>query len=527
VHGLARPSNQNREARLFVGKIKSENSSERIGYNSVELVPNPVFLVQSMRHIGYTLETALADIIDNSIAANASEISVQYRWNDSSPWIAIIDNGCGMSGKELQAAMRFGGEICSTQRRSASDLGRFGLGLKTASLSQCKRLTVVSKKNGIVSSCVWDVDVLSESSDPQWRALLPSVRMLRMDCVVDGLLSKLDKMKSGTIVIWQKLDNVLGDGKKFGDRNFSEVMTRASSHIGLVFHRFFVMEKGSKVIKIDFNDIVVEGINPFGMAVPARQELQEETIVINGNKVVIQPFVLPHSSKVSKSEYEKYGGDEGYLHNQGFYVYRNRRLIIKSTWFRIIPKTELTKLLRVRIDIPNSLDHLWQLDVKKSSAYPPLAVLDRLKELLPTLSSRGKRPYTARGARAISDVVYIWRREFSNGKVSYVINDEHPFVKALVVNENGEVDTQKLSYLRIISDAFPAATFHVDVNNDAKTVIVPVAKIEEMENAVRAIITSYHEIGMSADVVRTTMRKHEFLISGERLEELIKEEFYG
>lgn len=507
-------------------KIKSDGF-DRTSCNSVELIPNPVFLVQSMRHIGYTLETALADVIDNSIAANASEISVQYRWNDSLPWIAIIDNGCGMSEKELQAAMRFGGEICSTQKRSASDLGRFGLGLKTASLSQCKRLTVVSKKDGIISSCVWDVDVLSESLDPKWRVLLPSVEMLRKNCVVDELLSKLNKMKSGTIVIWQKLDNVLGDGKKFGDRNFSEVMTCASSHIGLVFHRFFVMEKGSKVIKIDFNNTVVEGINPFGMAVPARQELQEETILINGNKVIIQPFVLPHSSKVSKRDYEKYGGDDGYLHNQGFYVYRNRRLIIKSTWFRIIPKTELTKLLRIRIDIPNSLDHLWQLDVKKSSAYPPLAVLDRLKELLPTLSSRGKRPYISRGTKAISDTVPIWRREFSNGNVSYVINDEHPFVKALITNEKGEVDSQKLSYLRIISGAFPTETFHVDVNNDEKTVIVPIAKIEETENAVRAIIVLYHDLGMGIDAVRTTMRKHELLISDDRFEELLKGEFYG
>ena len=499
-----------------------------MNYDTVELLPNPAFLMQSMRHIGYTLETALADIIDNSIAAEASVISVQYRWNDANPWIAIIDDGCGMSSEGIKEAMRFGGEICPTESRSSSDLGRFGLGLKTASLSQCKRLTVISKQNDTVSSCIWDVDALSEAATPKWNALLPSVEMLKKDPVIEKLLHRLDEISSGTIVIWQKLDNLSVTSKKgSAESNFAEAMVRASEHMGLVFHRFFVMEKGSKVIKIDFNGTVVEGINPFGMAVPARQELQDETITLEGQKIEIQPFILPHHSKVSKKDYEKYGGEDGYLHNQGFYVYRNRRLIIKGTWFRIIPKTELHKLIRIRIDIPNSLDHLWQLDVKKSNASPPLAVLNRLKELLPSLSDRGKRPYTKRGSRALSDVVYIWRREFANNKVSYVINEEHPFVKTLVTNEYGEVDSQKLSYLRIISGAFPAESFHVDVNNDTKTVIVSAAQQDEMENAVRKLISSCREMGLEKAAIWDMMCKNELPVSKERQEELLEEEFNG
>ena len=182
--------------------------------DTVELLPNPAFLMQSMRHIGYTLETALADIIDNSIAAEASVISVQYRWNDANPWIAIIDDGCGMSSEGIKEAMRFGGEICPTENRSSSDLGRFGLGLKTASLSQCKRLTVISKQNGSVSSCIWDVDALAEAAAPKWNALLPSVEMLKKDPVIEKLLHRLDEISSGTIVIWQKLDNLSVASKK-------------------------------------------------------------------------------------------------------------------------------------------------------------------------------------------------------------------------------------------------------------------------------------------------------------------------
>ena len=495
--------------------------------DSVELLPNPAFLMQSMRRIGYTLETALADIIDNSISADASVISVQYRWNDANPWIAITDNGCGMSATEIKEAMRLGGEVSPTQKRRASDLGRFGLGLKTASLSQCKRLTVISKQSGIICSCIWDVDAISAESDPKWKALLPSVDMLKEDPVIATLLSELDKNPSGTIVLWQKLDSLSEISKKGSpENNFAEAMAHASEHIGLVFHRFFVMEKGSKIVKIDFNGTIVEGINPFGMAVPARQELQEEIITLEGQEIVVQPFVLPHASKVSKQDYEKYGGEDGYLQNQGFYVYRNRRLIIKATWFRIIPKTELNKLLRIRIDIPNSLDHLWQLDVKKSNVAPPLAVLTRLRELLPALKDRGKRPYTKRGSRAISNMVYIWRREFANNKVSYVINEEHPFVRALVTDDQGKIDPQKVSYLRIISGAFPVESFHVDVNEDTKTVIVSAAQQAEIEDAVRKLITAYRSMGLDKTSVGEKLSQHELPIPKERQEELLEEAFH-
>lgn len=226
--------------------------------DSVELLPNPGILIQSMRHIGYTLETALADIIDNSIAANASRISVQYRWNNADPWIAIIDDGCGMSSDEIKESMRFGGAFSPTHSRSASDLGRFGLGLKTASLSQCRRLTVISKQNNAICSCVWDVDALSKSPFPKWNALLPTITVLKEDPVIKKLLPRLDSISSGTIVIWQKLDNLSETGKKeSAEHNFAETMNHASKHVGLVFHRFFVMEKGYNAIKIDFNDTVI------------------------------------------------------------------------------------------------------------------------------------------------------------------------------------------------------------------------------------------------------------------------------
>ena len=310
------------------------------------LAPHPAILIQSMRCIGYTLETALADIIDNSVTAEAKRISVQFRWNDGKPWLAVLDDGCGMSEMELCEAMRFGGDSAPFDKRDTHDLGRFGLGLKTASLSQCRRLTVVSKHSGRFSALTWDVDYLAKAKSLEWNALVPETGDL-------PLLDELSQHNSGTLVLWQNLDALTFDGnRKATEAQFNEMMVRASDHIALVFHRFLAPdEPRRKALKIDFNATPVKPFNPFGSAVPARRELTAEIITVQGKKIGVQPFVLPHYTKISRTEYEKAGGEDGYRDNQGVYVYRNRRLIVKGTWFRLTPKTELTKLLRVRVDM--------------------------------------------------------------------------------------------------------------------------------------------------------------------------------
>jgi len=154
---------------------------------TVQLTPHPAFLMESLRSIGYTLETAVADIIDNSITAEADRISVQFMWAGGTPWIAITDNGHGMSLKELHEAMRFG-SISPLTRRSAVDLGRFGLGMKTASLSQCRSVTVVSKADGRTNACVWDLDRLAETRTPEWKAFIPDREALDRDPVACSLV---------------------------------------------------------------------------------------------------------------------------------------------------------------------------------------------------------------------------------------------------------------------------------------------------------------------------------------------------
>ena len=484
--------------------------------NVAELTPNPYYLIEAMRRIGYTLETALADIIDNSITANAKRISVQFRWNGGNPWIAILDDGHGMNHDVLLDAIRFGGSQSPLAERVAQDLGRFGLGMKTASLSQCRIMTVISKCAKEINACAWDIDVLKKTE--KWLPQFPKLSHLREAKNLGVVFDWLDSNKSGTAIIWQAMDNGASD-----DKHFNAAMSHAREHVEVVFHRFIANAPGHRAIAMDFNGLALVSFNPFGLSHPARQELPEERVKIKKAVITIQPYVLPHYSKISRQDYEKFGGDEGYLHNQGFYVYRNRRLILKGTWFRLIPRTELTKLIRVRVDIPNTLDHLWQLDIKKSQATPPKLVLDALQKIIVKIECRGKDVHKRRAARLADNVTYIWRRIVADGKVCYEINEEHPLVKTLVADASGQIDSHKFASLRIISDSFPRNTFYADAADD-KTELVSSAEEAQVFDAIRALIESLRRADLDTMAIKVNLSQIELPISKEKLEALINEE---
>lgn len=494
---------------------------------SIALPPNPAFLIQSMRCIGYTTETALADIIDNSITAEASSISVRFQWNSGKPWVAIIDNGYGMSAAKLREAMRFGGDSSLMDARGSKDLGRFGLGLKTASLSQTRLLTTVSKQDEETSAMSWDLDYLAKSRKQDWTVRIPSLRSLSSNPAYISLFADLDAYSSGTIVLWQNVDAVVSDEKKQAtEKHFSEVMSRASEHIRTTFHRFLSPDDGSRSVAIDFNSRPLAPFNPFGSANLARQELPDEDIRIQGQTIHVQAYVLPHYTKSSRQDYEKFAGEDGYRDNQGFYIYRNRRLILKGTWFRLLPRSETTKLLRVLVDIPNTLDHLWQLDVKKAQAHPPQLVLTELKRFIGKIENRGKQVFIRNAQKAVDARVHVWQREFADGKVAYAINQEHPFVKLLVEDENGVPDKKKLAALRVISGSFPRDAFHLDANND-KVEIVSAANNEESHAAVRNLILALIGAGLDTAAIKNQLARTEIPMNAEDLKILLAEVLNG
>lgn len=436
--------------------------------NEISMPPLPSALIASLRNIGYTIETALADIIDNSITACSSKISVRFLWNNGEPWVAIADDGHGMTGDYLQTAMRFG-STSPVELRDKNDLGRFGLGMKTASISQCRRVTVCSKCNGMLHACEWDIDRISNDPSTGWVLGVMNSENIATDSHLMTLAEEFLKVSNnGTIVLWRALDATLaGTENVDSERKFSEMMDHARKHLETVFHRFLSPELGYKAVKIDFNNSNLIGFNPFGPAIPARQELQIEKIFIDGEEIIIQPYVLPHRNKVSSEEYELYGGDAGYFQNQGFYVYRNRRLIVNATWFKLIKKEEMNKLIRVKIDIPNSLDHIWGINVNKSQVIPPEIVRKQLKNIISRITNRGQKVYKRRATELINrKIVTVWKREVREGRITYSINHEHPLLSDIMNQVPHELRQSLETSFRMIADSFPYDVCYIDIACD-------------------------------------------------------------
>ncbi len=492
----------------------------------VDLSPRPASILESLRSIGYSLETALADIVDNSLSAEAKQIDVEFRWNEGNPWIAVIDNGHGMSAEDLLEGMRFG-SMSPREARAASDLGRFGLGMKTASISQSRHLTVISKKKGSIHACEWDIDEITGQDSTEWGAHFLLADDIGSDSFLDGLVQRhLQQTPAGTIVLWRNLDPLLGNSQfSSGENGFSEAMAIARKHLEMVFHRFLSPGRRKAPVVIRFNGSRLESFDPFGPPALARQELTSLSIPIHGHTVQVQAYVLPHHSKLSRAEYQRYGGAEGYLENQGFYLYRNRRLIIKGTWFRMIRKEELNKLIRVRVDIPNTLDHLWKLDVKKSQADPPEAVRRELRKVIEKIAGAGRRVFTKRATNvATRHNIPVWRRQIKSGQVSYMVNEDHPLISRLL----GELgDEQKRSFrtcLKLIGASFPTDLHFADAAND-ELEWAPAVTESESREIIFQLIQALRDAGFAGDALKQQLLKIETVkLSPDLVEQLISEE---
>ena len=237
-----------------------------VGKQELELPPRASTLVESLRDVGYTLRTALADVIDNSITAGARNIHLLAETHEQSPAIGVLDDGMGMTGQELFEAMRPGSRS-PLEVRERADLGRFGLGLKTASFSQCRRLTVLTRKSGTVSCAVWDLDTVAARD--KWVVEIPdSPLSVRWSSRLVG---------DGTLVVWEKLDRLVG-ANGLGDRDFLvRQLDEAVSHVEFVFHRFLSGRDGGRV-SMSLNQGRLVPFDPFHSTHPATQHHPEDVI---------------------------------------------------------------------------------------------------------------------------------------------------------------------------------------------------------------------------------------------------------
>ena len=467
---------------------------EQQGYE--EVAPEASAMIESMRAYGYTLATAIADLIDNSIAAGARNVWLEARWAGRDSWFTIADDGGGMSESELRDAMRLGSRNPRLERAPA-DLGRFGLGLKTASLSQCRRLTVFSKqKDSAVHVRRWDLDYLARADVMGWQLLRTPHPESKAE------VSQIEEEQSGTIVLWEVLDRILQDEDSGSDRvrsHFLRVVEAVEQHLAMVFHRYLDGPRPRLRILLNTNEI--EPWDPFLETHPATQRTPKEAISLPGHslKIEVRGYVLPHKDKLSDEEHSKASGPEGWNAQQGFYLYRNERLIVAGSWLglggsRGWTKEEHYKLARIRLDIPNSMDHLWHLDVKKAHATPPPQIRERLTGLAKGVRENARSVFAHRGRYGMrprkDELQRPWKPGKRGGQVVYRIDREHPLVQAVLV----EAKTRKPALetmLRIIEETVPVQQIWLDAAESQENTAAPFHGAQPSER--RFVVTTAYD----------------------------------
>lgn len=375
-------------------------------------------LLTGLRAIGYSFSTAVADIIDNSISAEAKTVNVYFDPIADIPYFCIVDDGYGMNYAELNNAMLPGSD--RTEKEDCElELGRFGLGLKSASLSQCREFIVASKKYGKINAMSFDLDVIEDC-----RLML---KVLTKEEVEDiPYINLLHSYESGTIVVWKKFDKIESTTKNFEDR-FRSVVADAKKHAEFVFHRFY------NEIEIYFNNKRIERRDPFLIGSFGRQQTGRTTTIHIGTSVItVTPYTLPFANSLTSEEKALLGNPKSIYDEQGFYIYRNKRLISWGNWMRMGIRSELNKLARIQVDIPSSLDEVWTLDVKKSSAKIPDIVKNQIKAAVEDSIVRSKRTTRFPGVKEQTPEVRVWDRiNEHEGKIRYQINRDVPAIVAL------------------------------------------------------------------------------------------------
>ena len=264
--------------------------------HELELPPRASALVESLRDMGYSLRTALADVVDNSITAGARDIQILADTHEEFPAIGVLDNGAGMSREELIEAMRPGTKS-PLEAREETDLGRFGLGLKTASFSQCRRLTVITRKDHRESCAVWDLDTVAERD--RWVVEMPDSSQ--------GSRWTERLAANGTLLIWEKLDRLVGVNGRGDRRDLVRQLNDAASHLEFVFHRFLSGRERGRLM-ISLNDRTLTPFDPFHSTHPATQHHQIEEIGLGGGRIRVWPVTLPHHDKVKQREWKLHAG---------------------------------------------------------------------------------------------------------------------------------------------------------------------------------------------------------------------------
>lgn len=430
--------------------------------------PKASAMMEALRGLGYSTAAALADVVDNSVSAGASEVRLRFDWDGADSRISVLDDGLGMTDAELESAMTLG-STNPLDERAPTDLGRFGLGLKTASFSQCRRLTVASRRSdGEVVCLRWDLDAIASDPEGRWRMFEgPAPGSERF-------LEPLAGLRSGTLVLWERMDRVVTPGSDLD--HFADLADDVESRIAMIFHR--LIDGPRPGFRLLINGRAVAPWDPFMTGHTSKPwESPTARIPTPSGTVDVQCHVLPHKDRLSEEDFLRAGGPEGWTSQQGFYVYRNRRLLLAGGWLglgrgRAWNREESHRLARIRVDIPNSADADWKIDVKKSTARPPVFVRSWLTGLAENTRDRARKVFAFRGSPAPGPggepIEQAWRVERLRRGIRYRIDEQHPAVAAVIDACEGRKDLVR-AMLRVVEETVPVQRIWLDTAENKDT----------------------------------------------------------
>jgi hypothetical protein len=366
-------------------------------FESISLLPSARRLVTSLRDLGYSFPQAVADLVDNSIAADARTIRIDLAFEGPDSWLRITDDGRGMTSDEASEAMRYG----ANQQYEDESLGKFGLGLKTASFSQCRRLTIATKRatsSSILESRLLDLDHVVE--EDSWKVLAPKGRQ------IDDRLRSALASDSGTVVLWEKLDRLLGFKIQWGrhaERAMKSLEDELRQHLGMVFHRFLEGSiAGRKRVRISVNREPCRPWDPFARSEKTTDVLPAYDFDIETNEgfglVRFQPFVLPPKNLFSSEEaFDEAAGPARWNSQQGLYIYRANRLVQSGGWCRLRVRDEHLKLARASLDFFPELDSAFEINVSKTAVKLPATLREELASPIDELARAAQARYRSHG----------------------------------------------------------------------------------------------------------------------------------
>ena len=455
--------------------------------NDFNLPPDPERVMEGLRDTGYNFNTAIADIIDNSIAADATKIDISIDINPKNEvTVYIADNGTGMDEEGLKNAMRYG----SKEREDKRSLGKFGLGLKTGSTAFCRCLSVVSRggTDEVVRKVQWDLDYIAKMNS--WSLKQPQVS----DDEVE-ILEMTTSGGTGTLVIWEKIDRLLKAYKNTGSlkKALKRIVDELSFHISMVYQRFLDSnDERARNIVITLNGNSVEAWDPFCLQENDTEVLADESVeveVIDGqnSNFVIKAILLPRRENFSTTQ----ARDSARISNdmQGFYIYRENRLIHYGDWLGMFTREPHGSLLRVEFSFDYTLDELFNVDIKKSRILLNEEIFDFIKDsVLPAPRRAADERYRKGTSKEIA----------KKGRDAHEASNKNIDEKATAVEESKVTVTGKDEVK--LENRNGVFTHKISIRSAAKAGqyrVIPVASIEDGQLWNPCIVDGKHAVELN------------------------------